>query len=93
MTCMTQDVVWRELCRAAIVELNPPTYERESKLPVQPFDDTWNGYPEVIMMALGEERQAMTDALENLQTLQRVELGSLTKPATASDESPNGGAL
>jgi hypothetical protein len=73
--------------------LTPPNYGRESKLPVQPFDDTWKGYPEVIMMALGEERQAMTDAPENLQTLQRVDLGSLTKPAAASDESLAGGAL
>ena len=90
---MTQDAVWRELYRGAILELNPTKLQERIEAARAAIRRRMERLPRSHNDGTGEERQAMTDALENLQTLQRVELGSLTKPAAASDESPDGGAL
>jgi hypothetical protein len=91
---MTQDGLWQELYRAAMLELDPTKLvkkieaartaieRRNEELP----GSNRNGSAE-------EERQVMTDALENLRALQRVEFRSWSKPVEVSNQSPDGEAL
>ncbi len=70
---MTKDVLWRELYKAAILELDPAILHKRIEAAhaaiqqrTAELGNSHDGNP-------GEERREMVDALNNLRAIQKVE--------------------
>ncbi len=91
---MTKDGLWQESYRAAMLELDPTKLVKRieaARTAIERRNEELSGISR--NGSAVEERQAMTDALENLRALQRVEFRSWSKPAEVSNQSPNGETL
>ena len=79
---MTQDVPWRNLYAAAMLELDPSELQRKIQAAYAAIEKRI----EELELRSGsdqcsrEERQAISDALHGLRTLQRIEFKSSLAP-------------
>ena len=79
---VTQPANWRELYEAALLEVNPTDLQKGIELACQAMrgrsdDLTRSSEPGAL-----EELRAIADALQNLRTVQRVELRSSIEAAS-----------
>lgn len=91
---MTQDGLWQELYGAAMLELDPTKLVKRieaARTAIERRNEELSGSNR--NGSAVEERQGMTDALENLRALQRVEFRLWSKPAEVSNQSVDGEAL
>lgn len=88
---MTKDGLWQESYRA-VLELDPTKLVKRIEAARAAIQHRTEQLPGSSGIA-EEERQAMTDALENLRALQRVEFRSWSKPAEVSNQSSDAEAL
>jgi len=83
---MTNSILWQELYTAAMLELDraalPGRIEVAQAAVLQAMHELTDNHA----FEAGEEKQAMTDALRNLRTLQQVEFRS--SAPTASQGQP-----
>jgi hypothetical protein len=82
---MTQEIAWQELYRTAMLELDTTKLHQGIEAAIAAvslrMEELAKGDGSFM-----EEGQALTDALQNLRTLQRVESRASIKPTVVSSE-------
>ena len=73
---VTQPANWRELYEAALLEVNPPDLQKGIERACQAMRQRSDDLTRFAEPGALEELRAIADALQNLRTVQRVELRS-----------------
>jgi hypothetical protein len=77
---ITQSPNWRELYEAALLEVNPPDLRKGIELACQAMRHRSDDLTRSAGPGALEELRAIADALQNLRTVQRVELRASIEP-------------